>query len=67
MQTTLQHWAEVFDKEFSFGAHFTAKKSKQITYNPLSKIVFVYADKALVASSTELQEMLDLYNSISIR
>jgi len=66
MQTTIQHWAEVFNKEFSFGAIFTAKKSKQITYNPLTKMVFVYADKVLVDSSSELQDMLDLYNSISV-
>ena len=64
---TMDHWKEVFDKEISFGGHFTATKSKKITYNPLSQMTFVYADGELVDSSTDLEAMIDLYNSISVR
>lgn len=71
IEITKEHLAEIANKELTFGSACKAKativSSKSITYQPSTQLIRVYADNKLIDSSTEEQEMIDLYNSIFIR
>ena len=71
IEITKEHLDEIKSNELMFGSHASARavttKTKRITYQPLTKLIRVYVNGERIAMSQNEQEMIDLYNSISIR
>jgi len=64
---TLDHVSEIINKELTIGSACKAGgNSKLISFQPISGLYRVYADKELVECSAYATEMIDLYNSISV-
>lgn len=64
---TLDDVSQIIEKELTLGSSSRAGgNSKLISYQPSTGSYRVYADKKLIGSDVFAQDMLDLYNSISV-
>lgn len=64
---TLDDVNQVIANEITLGSAFKAGgNSKLISFQPSSGLYRVYADKKIIGSDVFAQDMVNLYNSISV-
>lgn len=64
---TLDDVKQIINQKLTLGSSSRAGgNSKLISYQPSTGLYHVYADKKLIGADVFAQDMLDLYNSISV-